>query len=238
MDKVMSKIKVEIWSDIVCPFCYIGKRHFENALKQSGLSDSTEVVWKSFELQPGLEADPNQNIYDFLAEKKQWSPEQSREMHRHVTQKAAEAGLTYDFDRTIPANSFDAHRLIHFAADHGVQDAMKERLLSAYFTEGENIGDIDTLIRLADEIGLPKEDAATVLKGDRYRGDVKKDVEEARQMQVQGVPFFVMNRKYAVSGAQPVEVFVQALNKTAEDAAGADSQEKTKEKGNPTQSAS
>ncbi|MCH8548148.1 MAG: DsbA family oxidoreductase [Balneolaceae bacterium] len=215
----MSKIKVEIWSDIVCPFCYIGKRHFENALRDSGLSDSTEVVWKSFELQPGLEADPNQNIYDFLAEKKQWSPEQSREMHRHVTQKAAEAGLTYDFDSTIPANSFDAHRLIHFAADNGVQDAMKERLLSAYFIEGENIGDVETLIRLAAEIGLSKAEAATVLKSDRYADDVEKDVQEAKQMQVQGVPFFVMNRKYAVSGAQPVDVFIRALNKTAEDAA-------------------
>ncbi|MCC5914349.1 MAG: DsbA family oxidoreductase [Balneolaceae bacterium] len=212
-------MKVEIWSDIVCPFCYIGKRHFENALRDSGLSDSTEVVWKSFELQPGLEADPNQNIYDFLAEKKQWSPEQSREMHRHVTQKAAEAGLTYDFDSTIPANSFDAHRLIHFAADNGVQDAMKERLLSAYFIEGENIGDVETLIRLAAEIGLSKAEAATVLKSDRYADDVEKDVQEAKQMQVQGVPFFVMNRKYAVSGAQPVDVFIRALNKTAEDAA-------------------
>lgn len=219
MGPVMSKIKVEIWSDIVCPFCYIGKRHFENALRDSGLSDSTEVVWKSFELQPGLEADPNQNIYDFLAEKKQWSPEQSREMHRHVTQKAAEAGLTYDFDSTIPANSFDAHRLIHFAADNGVQDAMKERLLSAYFIEGENIGDVETLIRLAAEIGLSKAEAATVLKSDRYADDVEKDVQEAKQMQVQGVPFFVMNRKYAVSGAQPVDVFIRALNKTAEDAA-------------------
>ncbi len=211
------KIEVDIWSDIVCPFCYIGKRHFEQALEQAGLSDSVEVTWHSFELDPSAETKPGASIYEELGRRKGWSPEQSREIHNQVTEKAKEAGLDYQFDKTVPANSRNAHRLLHLAKKHGVQDDVKERLLKAYFTDGENIDDYEFLAETGVSAGLAKEDIQSILKNEKYDQEIRQDIEDARKIGIQGVPFFVLSRKYAVSGAQPVDVFVQALKKVKEE---------------------
>ncbi len=211
------KIEVDIWSDIVCPFCYIGKRHFEQALEQAGLSDSVEVTWHSFELDPSAETKPGASIYEELGRRKGWSPEQSREIHNQVTEKAKEAGLDYQFDKTVPANSRNAHRLLHLAKKHGVQDDVKERLLKAYFTDGKNIDDYEFLAETGVSAGLAKEDIQSILKNEKYDQEIRQDIEDARKIGIQGVPFFVLSRKYAVSGAQPVDVFVQALKKVKEE---------------------
>lgn len=203
-------MKVEIWSDIVCPFCYIGKRKFEQALEQFEYED-IDIQWHSFELQPGLKTDGTKNQYEHLAESKGWTLDYSKKVHESVTEQAKAVGLDYHFDIVIPANSFNAHRLSHLAAAHGLQNEMEERLFAAYFTEGKNIDDDDTLVALGKEIGLPEVEIREMLKNDLYADEVKQDITRARQVGVQGVPFFVINHKYAVSGAQPTEVFLNAL---------------------------
>lgn len=216
----MKPIQIEIWSDIICPFCYIGKRHLEQAIAESGLNSERDlnITWKSFELAPGFEAEPDGSIVEILAERKGWTPKQSQQMHDEVTRKAAESGLTYDFSKTVPAPSFDAHRMLHFAADHGLQGELKERLLSAYFTEGENIADSRTLARIAEEVGFPKEEAIETAESDRYREFVQDDIEEAHALKISGAPFFLFNREYAISGAQPVSLFQKALKRVTEPA--------------------
>lgn len=207
-------MKVEIWSDIMCPFCYIGKRKFEAALADFDHSDKIEIVWKSFQLNPDMETDPSKNINQYLAEAKGWSLDHAKQMNDHVTGMAKEVGLQYDFDKAVLANSFDAHRLIQLAKKHGQGDAIEERLFKAYFTEGENTADHQTLQRLGAEIGLDADEIKTMLASDQYAEAVDRDIYEARQVGVRGVPFFVFNQKYAVSGAQGSEVFLGALNKS------------------------
>ncbi|WP_234734298.1 DsbA family oxidoreductase [Tellurirhabdus bombi] len=207
-------MKVEIWSDIMCPFCYIGKRKFEAALADFDHSDKIEIVWKSFQLNPDMETDPSKNINQYLAEAKGWSLDHAKQMNAHVTGMAKEVGLQYDFDKAVLANSFDAHRLIQLAKKHGKGDAIEERLFKAYFTEGENTADHQTLQRLGAEIGLDADEISQVLSSDQYAEAVDRDIYEARQVGVRGVPFFVFNQKYAVSGAQGSEVFLGALNKS------------------------
>jgi predicted DsbA family dithiol-disulfide isomerase len=204
-------MKVEIWSDIACPFCYIGKRKFEAALEQFAHKDSVQVEWRSFQLDPDTQHVPGQSIYEVLAEKKGWTPEQAQNISKQVTGMAAEAGLNYNMDQTVPANTFDAHRLTHLAQKHGLQDAAEERLFQAYFMEGKNIQDPETLVQLGKEIGLREEAVRHMLAGDDHAYDVRMEGYEAQQIGVRGVPFFVIDRKYAVSGAQPSEVFLQAL---------------------------
>lgn len=204
-------MKVQIWSDIVCPFCYIGKRNFESALKQFKDSDKIEVEWKSFELSPGLKTDPSKSTYEHLAEHKGWTLDYTKKVHDQVTQTAKNAGLEYNFDISIPANSFNAHRLLHLAKVYGMQNAVKERLFAAHFTEGKNIDDEQVLILIGTEAGIPEEKITEMLNSDLYADDVRADVYGARQIGVQGVPFFVLDNKYAVSGAQPVEAFLGAL---------------------------
>jgi predicted DsbA family dithiol-disulfide isomerase len=204
-------MKVEIWSDIACPFCYIGKRKFEQALQGFAHKDTVQVEWRSFQLDPEAQHVPGQTIYESLAEKKGWTPEQARTLSGQVSNMALEAGLKYNMDNTIPANTFDAHRLTHLAAKFGLQDAAEERLFQAYFMEGLNIQDHDVLVQLGKETGLEEEAVSHMLAGDDYAYDVRIDSAEAQQIGVRGVPFFVIDRKYAVSGAQPSEVFLQAL---------------------------
>jgi predicted DsbA family dithiol-disulfide isomerase len=206
-------MKVEIWSDIMCPFCYIGKRKFEEALEQFAHKDDLRVEWKSFQLNPDLKTQTDKNIYGYLAEQKGWTLEYSRNVHAQMVAKAKESGLDYNFDSVIPANSFNAHRLSHLAARYNLQDAAEERLFKAYFTEGKNIDDIDTLVQLGVEIGLKEEEVRQMLQGDLYAKEVYQDMYEAQQIGVRGVPFFVMDRKYAVSGAQPGSVFLGALER-------------------------
>ncbi|PZR28203.1 MAG: disulfide bond formation protein DsbA [Citrobacter freundii] len=204
-------MKIEIWSDVMCPFCYIGKRHFEKALEAFPGKDDIEVEWKSFQLNPDMETEPGKHINEYLAEKKGWTIEQAKQANEYVTGMAAAAGLQYDMDRAVVANSFDAHRMIQLAKQTGAGDAMEENLFRAYFTEGKNIADHATLIDLAGRAGVDKTRAAEVLNGKDLADAVEKDIYEAQQISVRGVPFFVLNDRYAVSGAQPVEAFAGAL---------------------------
>jgi len=206
-------MKVEIWSDVMCPFCYIGKRRFENALAQFAHKDKVEVIWKSFQLNPDMKTEPGKNINQYLAEVKGWSLEQARQTNDHVTKMAKEAGLDYDLDKAVVANSFDAHRLVQLAKTTGKGDAMEEQLFKAYFTEGKNIADHDTLVQLATGIGLDAETVKKVLDSDEYADAVDQDIYESQQIGVRGVPFFVLNDRYAVSGAQASETFAGALDK-------------------------
>jgi predicted DsbA family dithiol-disulfide isomerase len=206
-------MKVEIWSDVMCPFCYIGKHRFEEALAQFNSADGIEVIWKSYQLNPDLKTDPTINIHQYLANIKGIDLDDAKQMNQQVTEMAESAGLTYDFDHAIVANSFDAHRLSHLAAQYGLGNAAEEALFKAYFTEGKNIADKETLIVIGAGIGLDTEEIKHMLNTDAFAEDVKHDITEAQQLGVRGVPFFVFDRKFAVSGAQSTEVFLQTLEK-------------------------
>ena len=209
-----NKMKVEIWSDIVCPFCYIGKRHFEAALKSFENAEDVEIVWKSFQLDPEMpKQQSKQNVYEYLASRKGISVEQSKAMHDNVVKMASNAGLNYDFDKAIVANSFDAHRLIQLAKNQNLGDAAEERLFKAYFIEGKDIADQGTLVNLGKEIGLEESKLKSMLQSDEFSNEVEKDIYESAQVGVTGVPFFVIDERFAVSGAQPVSVFLQTLQK-------------------------
>lgn len=210
----VNKMKVEIWSDVMCPFCYIGKRRFEAALEQFPDKNKIEIEWKSFQLNPDMITNPNKKIDAYLAEVKGISLEQAKEMNERVTAMAKEVGLTYHFEKAIVANSFDAHRFSHFAKSKGLQDAAEERLFKANFTEGKNTADAATLVELGVEIGLDKLELKELLKSTSFSDAVQEDIIEARNIGVGGVPFFVFDRKYAVSGAQASEAFLQALKQS------------------------
>jgi predicted DsbA family dithiol-disulfide isomerase len=212
-------MKIEIWSDIMCPFCYIGKRRFEKALTEFGDKGKVEIEWKSFQLNPGMKTEPGKNINQYLSEIKGWSIEQARAMNDRVVGMAREEGLHYDLERAVVANSFDAHRLIQFAKTKGKGDEAEELLFKAYFTEGKNIADHEVLSGLGSELGLDKEKLEKMLAGKEYSEEVKNDITEAQKIGVTGVPFFVFNRRYAVSGAQEVETFLDVLEKTKNDEA-------------------
>ena len=208
-------MKIEIWSDIMCPFCYIGKRHLEMALKQFKDADAIEVVWKSYQLDPHIPQKPAyKNLYQYLATNKGMDYEQAEQMSASLAQSAANAGLTFDFEHAVVANSFNAHRLVHLGHAHGVADAVKENLFQAYFTEGKDVNSREVLVAVGAAAGLPEAEINAVLDSDRYSDDVRYDIREATDLGVRGVPFFVFNRKYAVSGAQPPEAFLQALEKS------------------------
>ncbi|WP_433940520.1 DsbA family oxidoreductase [Paenibacillus lautus] len=211
-------MKVEIWSDFMCPFCYIGKRRFESALEQFPHKDQVEVVYRSFELDPNASYKPGVSMDELLAAKYGMSIEQAKAANANVTQQAASVGLTYHMDRVIPANSFDAHRLVHFAAQHGKMKDMTERLFRAYFTDAENLEDKNLLADLAAEVGLEREQAMGVLESDAFQSEVRADEAAATNLGIRGVPFFVLGGKYAVSGAQPLEVFTDALDKAYREA--------------------
>lgn len=210
-------MKIEIWSDIMCPFCYIGKRRFEEALATFEGKNDVEIEWKSFLLSPELKTDPNKNIHEYLAEHKNISLEEAKGLNDYVTNMAAQVGLTYNFDKAIPANSFNAHRFLHFAKKYGKQNEAEERLFKAYFTEGKNIDDAQTLLLLAIELELDANKLADAMNNGEFTNDVIADINEAQQLGVRGVPFFVFNRKYAVSGAQESEAFTQTLEKAFEE---------------------
>ena len=205
-------MKVEIWSDVMCPFCYIGKRKFENALKQFSHKADVEVVWKSFQLDPTLKTDAKTTVNQMLADKKGWSMEYAKEMNDHVSRIAKEVGLTYNLNEAVVANSFDAHRFSHLAKKYNLQNQAEERLFSAYFTEGKNTADKNTIIQLGNEVGLNGELIKQMLESNEYAEDVKNDIREAQQVGVKGVPFFLINDKYTISGAQDSSMFLGALN--------------------------
>lgn len=204
-------MNVEIWSDVVCPFCYIGKRKFEGALAQFTHRDDVAITWHSFQLSPDAPRHAEGTIHEALAAKFGGDLARARAMNDHVTNEAAAVGLRYDLDRAQPTNTFDAHRFSHLAAAHGLQDAAEEHLFAAYFTEGRHIGQPDTLREIAAAIGLDPEAVTAMLASDAYAAEVNADIAEAREIGITGVPFFVLDRQYGVSGAQPTETFLQVL---------------------------
>jgi predicted DsbA family dithiol-disulfide isomerase len=210
-------LKVEIWSDVVCPWCYIGKRRFEAALARFPHRDQVEVEWRSFELDPHTDsvraAGEGPDHTDVLASKYGMSRAQAEAAIDNVTRAAAAEGLDFHLDVSLRSNTFDAHRVIHLAAARGVQGAVKERLMRAYFTEGEPVGDRDTLVRLAAEAGLDPADVEQVLDTDEHTEAVRADEAEARALGITGVPFFVVDRKYGVSGAQPADQLLAVLER-------------------------
>jgi predicted DsbA family dithiol-disulfide isomerase len=212
---------VEIWSDVVCPWCYLGKRRFESALARFEHRDDVEVVWRSFELDP--DAGPSSSVpsAERLAAKYGMSVEDAQANHDRLTALAAEDGLEYHLDRTRGGNTFDAHRLIQLGKARGIQDAVKERLMRAYFTDNVAIDDRETLIRLAAEAGLDADEARATLASDDYADAVREDEELARRIGINGVPFFVLGRRYGVSGAQTSDVLLEALDKSWEALAAA-----------------
>ncbi|MEN2768786.1 DsbA family oxidoreductase [Ornithinibacillus xuwenensis] len=210
-------MKIEVWSDFVCPFCYIGKRRLELALSEFKQKDNVKVEYKSYQLDPGSEAKPNQTIHEYLAERKGISVDYAKQMNESVSKQAATVGLTYNFDTMQHTNTFDAHRVAKYAETKALGKELTEKLLHAYFTDSALISEHATLTRLAVETGLDEEEVSDLLATDRYASRVRADEELARQIGVQGVPFFVFNEKYAVSGAQPKEVFVEVLEKVWEE---------------------
>jgi predicted DsbA family dithiol-disulfide isomerase len=204
-------VKVEIWSDVVCPWCAIGKHRFEKALSRFAHRDEVEVSFQSFELDPDAPHEQEGDLADHLAAKYGMSRERAEEMHRQTTATAAEDGWDFHFERARRGNTFDAHRLLHLAAERGVQDAVKERLFRGYFTEGEPIADHATLVRLGSEAGLDADEAREVLGSDRYADAVRADQRQARAFGITAVPFFVVDRKYGVAGAQPPDALLQVL---------------------------
>jgi predicted DsbA family dithiol-disulfide isomerase len=211
-----NKLKVEIWSDIMCPFCYIGKRNYESALAQFGKSDEIEVVWKSYQLDPSIPTptDTSKTTLQYLSASKGMSQAQVKSMTDGVTQTAQAAGLEYHLDKTLVTNTFDAHRLIQFAKTKGLGDLAEETLFHAYFTDTKDIADPSVLRALGEKIGLTAAEVDEALTEELYAHQVRKDIQEAREIGVRGVPFFVFDRKYGVSGAQPPEAFLQTLQKS------------------------
>lgn len=205
-------MKVEIWSDVVCPWCAIGKHRFEKALAQFAHRDDVEVRWRSFELDPDAPQERTGDLHEHLASKYGLTTERAEQLNAEMTERAAADGWDFHFEHAKPGNTFDAHRLLHLAAERGVQDAVKERLFSAYLVEGERIGDPETLVRIGADAGLDAEEARAVLAGLRYGDEVRADEHQARQYGISGVPFYVIDEKYGVSGAQPPEALLQVLD--------------------------
>ena len=210
-------MKVEIWSDIVCPFCYIGKRKFENALKEFEHKEQVEVEWKSFQLDPDVMPVAGQSLHQYLADRKGVSLERGKEMNDYMSGVAKEVGLEYNFDTAIVNNTMNAHRLLHLALKHGVQNETKEALFKAYYTHSKDIGDTETLVAIGDSTGLDADEIRTMLVGRQYIQEVQMEQQRAQELGIQGVPFFVFNNKYGVSGAQPTEVFAEVLEKVWEE---------------------
>lgn len=202
---------VEIWSDIACPWCYVGKRRFEAALEQFEHRDDVNVTWRSFELDPGAPRERTGDRAERLAEKYGMTVEQAREAEQQLTGVAAGEGLPFRFDIARSGTTFDGHRLVHLAQTHGLQDEMKERLLRAYFTEGELMSDPDTLVRLAGEIGIDEQEVREMLAGDRYAVEVRDDERTAGELGISAVPMFVVDRKLGASGAQPPDALLDLL---------------------------
>jgi len=206
-------MKVEIWSDVVCPWCYIGKRRFESALARFEHRDDVDVVWRSFELDPSAPARRTGDPAERLADKYGMSREQAVASQDRLTQMAEGEGLAFHFENAQSGNTFDAHRLLHLASERGLQDELKERLFRAYFSEGEAIGETETLVRLGAEVGLDAAEAGAVLGSNTYAEEVRVEEQEARELGINGVPFFVVDRRCGVSGAQPADALLLVLER-------------------------
>jgi predicted DsbA family dithiol-disulfide isomerase len=209
-------VHVEIWSDIACPWCYVGKRRFEAALAAYEHRDEVQVTWRSFELDPTAPREREHDGATHLAEKYGTSRDEALAMQQRMTATAAGDGLEFRFDIARGGNTFDAHRLLHLAAAHGMQAAMKERLMRAYLTEGEPIADHAVLARLAVEVGLPEDEVRDTLATDRFAAEVREDERTAQRIGIQAVPFFVVDRAVGASGAHPPEALLELLRQARE----------------------
>jgi len=212
-----NQLKIQIWSDVMCPFCYIGKRKVEEALNKFENKESVNIEWKSFQLDPTFTATPNETIVDHLAEKYRKDKEWAENMVENVTENARRAGLDFHFEKAILANSLNAHRLMHLAKKYNLSNELKELLFKAYLTEGKNVNDWDTLKKIGSEVGLESSEIEQLINSDKYTQEVVQDQQEAQNLGVTGVPFFVFDNKYAVSGAQPTDLFLKTLEKTWEE---------------------
>ncbi|WP_017602796.1 DsbA family oxidoreductase [Nocardiopsis alkaliphila] len=206
-------MRIEVWSDIVCPWCYIGKRRLERALASFEHAGQVELVWRSFQLDPDFPRGVAEPVYDSLAKKMNASREQVEAMTEQVRQVAAKEGLEYDFAGGVMVNTFDAHRLTHLAREQGLGDAAHEHLMRAQLVRARRLDQVDTLVEVAAQIGLDTDRARAVLEGGRYAEQVRADIAAARKLGATGVPFFVLDRALGISGAQPLEVFTAALEK-------------------------
>jgi len=204
---------VEIWSDVVCPWCYVGKRNLEAALAEFPNADEVTIAWRSFELDPTTPRRVELSMDEVLARKYGMSPEQATDANRRMTELAASVGLEYHLDRVQIGNTFDAHRLLHLAAEEGLDGALKERLLRAYFTEGRAISDPDVLSALTADVGMDDTRVAGVLAGDEFAADVRADEARAMELGSTGVPFFVFDERLGVPGAQPPDVLLRLLTR-------------------------
>lgn len=207
-------MKIEIWSDVMCPFCYIGKNNFEQALNKLPFKDEVEVEWKSFQLDPGLDPKETQDTIQYFREKKGFPEAQATQMLGQVTEMGKGAGIDFNFGKTLITNTFSAHKLLHLAKKHNKSNEMEEALFIAHFIDGKNVGDAEVLVMLAENLGMNKEEARQAVTTDQLDDEVNQDIQEARNNGISGVPFFVLNGKYAVSGAQPAEAFENALQQT------------------------
>lgn len=217
MEYTPAKIKVEIWSDIACPFCYIAKYHFEKALDQFVYKDKVEVEWKAYQLNPNMPQDTEaKSLIDFFVKEKGISHEQAKDIFTNVVNMAIETGLDFKIDKAIAANTIRAHRLSHFAKNksYKIQNEIEELLFKAYFCDGKNVNDIDTLINIGIQGGLNQLELEKLFAGHEFEDKVMSDIQEASVFGISSVPIFVFNRKDAVLGAQPVSVFLDTLNKT------------------------
>ena len=213
-------MRVDIWSDLVCPWCYVGKRRFEKALAAFDRRDDVQVVHHSFQLNPAAPRDRTSNRREMLMQKYRLSPAQVEEMDARMMQTAAAEGLDFNLEGTATGNTLDAHQLVHLAGDRGLQDEVLERLYRAYFTEQRSIFDRESLVDLAADAGIDREQAAATLRDNRYAEAVAADIESARRLGATGVPLFVVDERYGISGAQAPEAFLDVLQKAAADAAG------------------
>ena len=204
-------MKIEIWSDIACPWCYVGKRRFEQALARFPQRDALEITWRSFELDPEAPARHDEPLNELLAKKYRVPVAQAEAMNARLAGEARKEGLDFNLDRVIVGNTFDAHRLLHLAATLGVREALVERFFRGYFTDGAALGDHETLVRLATEVGIPADRARATLASDEFAAAVRADEARARGFGIGGVPFFAIDERYGVSGAQPPEAILGAL---------------------------
>ena len=214
-------MKVEIWSDVVCPWCYIGKRRFERALEAFDGKDDVEVHWRAFQLNPEQPRGARTTHDEYLAAKLRTTVDQVHVLNERVVALAAAEGLAYDFDRYQVINTLDAHRVAYLGKAHGLEDAIQERLLRGQLVEGEVLDDAETLARLGSEVGIAREEVLATLESGAYAAEVRADIDEAHALGIGGVPFFVIDRRYGISGAQPSELFLSALQQASAEAAAA-----------------
>jgi predicted DsbA family dithiol-disulfide isomerase len=210
-------MQVEIWSDVICPWCYIGKRRFEIALANFAQKESVTVIWRSFELDPKSPPQYSVTLEEMLSQKYGVSPQEAAAMNARVTGLAKEVGLEYNLSKAKPGNTFDAHRLLHFAASRQLGDQATEIVMNAYFSESLAVGDRTALARLATEFGIAESEVLAMLESNAYTAEVRADEARAAKLGITGVPFFVINEKVGISGAQPVETFTQALQQALAD---------------------